>query len=77
MKILLGTTSVLFFFVSSISEVHYNDAIEYTQNVAATDMEIVEAMGQYGFNIWSPFDDISNEDKIEALFMDREWITGE
>jgi hypothetical protein len=54
--------------VIHLAEQNYQQAVTYTINVAESDGDIVWAMGQYGFDLENPFDDISEADKIEALF---------
>jgi hypothetical protein len=57
------TTAVIHF-----AEQNYQQAVTYTINVAESDGDIVWAMSQYGFDLENSFDDISEADKIEALF---------
>lgn len=49
------------------SEYNYQQAVQYATNTAESDMEIVSAMNEYGFELESPFDDITEQDKLEAL----------
>ena len=50
------------------AEYNYQQAVTYTINVAESDMEIVEAMNEYGFELENSFDEITMDDKVEALF---------
>ena len=59
------------FATQQLAEKHYQNAIQYTMNVAESDGDIVWAMGQWGFEISDPFEDITDEDKMIALFKDK------
>ena len=50
-----------------LSELHYERAVQYTINVAESDADIVVAMNEYGFDIESASDDITQLDKVEAF----------
>jgi hypothetical protein len=59
------------FATQQLAEKHYQNAIQYTTNVAETDGDIVWAMEQWGFEISDPFEDITERDKMTALFNDK------
>lgn len=54
--------------VLMLAEYNYQKAVEYTINVAESDMDIVHAMNEYGFQLEDSFDEITEADKVEALF---------
>ena len=52
--------------ILSLAEVHYQEAIEYTSNVAESDADIVVTMAEYHFELDHALDDITEADKVKA-----------
>ena len=65
--IAIGIAGAITFGTKVVAEKHYQDAIQYTVNVAESDGDIVWAMGQWGFEIESPFEDITDEDWATSI----------
>lgn len=54
--------------ILSLAEIHYQEAITYTSNVAESDADIVVAMSDYYFELDHATDDITEADKVTAYF---------
>ena len=51
-----------------LAEIHYQEAITYTSNVAESDADIVITMAEYHFELDHALDDITEADKVTAYF---------